>query len=81
MSQQVSLNQLLKKTEHYDKVCGIFDTAEADFGDGMAARGVKAKRHRQARDARRAGGKRRDGDLTPDHQHFISLSIVMFWVT
>ena len=25
MSQQVSLNQLLKKTEHYDKVGGIFD--------------------------------------------------------
>ena len=34
MSQQVSLNQLLKKTEHYDKVCGIFDTAVADLGGG-----------------------------------------------
>ena len=56
MSQQVSLNQLLKKTEHYDKVCGIFGAAVAEFSDGMAARGVKAKRHRQARDARQACG-------------------------
>lgn len=62
MSQQVSLNQLLKKTEHYDKVCGIFDTVVADFwcqyGRSCCARGMKCREGK--RDA--AGG-----DGTPDH--------------
>ena len=58
MSQQVSLNQLLKKTEHYDKVCAILDTVVADFGGGTAGgavpdRGMKARR--QAREAAGTG--------------------------
>ena len=40
MSQQVSLNQLLKKTEHYDKVCGIFGAAVADFRGGTTGAAV-----------------------------------------
>ena len=74
MSQQVSLNQLLKKTEHYDKVCGILDTVVADFGGGTASTvapgGLKARR--QARDA--AAG-------TAGTDRIFTLSIVMFWVT